>query len=74
MGVPNKRYKFTFPTIGNNSVTLALIDGYRNRFGSVTIVTYPVAGVVVVLDSYATVALLESLVLEMVGLLVVMRI
>lgn len=53
---------------------LALINRYRNRFGSVTIVAYPVAGVVVVLDSYATVALLESLVLEMVGLLVVMRI
>lgn len=66
------RYKFTFSTIGNDSVMFALIDRYRNRFGLITIVAYPVAGVVAVLDSY--VALLESLVSVMVGLLVVMRI
>jgi len=44
------------------------------EIGPVTIVAYPVAGVVVVLDSYTTVALLESLVSVMVGLLVVIRI
>lgn len=53
---------------------LALIDRYRNWFELITIVAYPVAGVVAVLDSYATVALLESLVSVMVGLLVVMHI